>query len=258
MASVHGTTARRGGPGRSGRLRCRALGPWPLGLSVALATVAAAACFGFFEERDPCDGVGCSGRGICVAHGPVASCLCFEGHVARGLECVAEETDADADVDADADADVDSDADADGDLDADADSDEDATCARTDVDRCSDTLPCCHATDICAGPSMAEAYCYTRCTLTECTTVAGTGVCIDVGPTGVCPGPGDPVSTTCEHGAEGCATPEGATEGTLCIGDGTTTYCFETCTPNPSGCNEATHACRPLSGLDYGACVPRD
>jgi hypothetical protein len=40
------------------------------------------------DERDPCDGVGCSGEGICAVASGAAVCVCDEGFRAQGLSCV--------------------------------------------------------------------------------------------------------------------------------------------------------------------------
>ena len=94
------------------------------------------------EPLDPCDGVECSGHGVCevVSHSP--QCNCFSGYVTQGLSCRAEsDGDADGDVDADGDADGDgdgdADADSDGDLDADVD-DESIECVEEVCNRLDD------------------------------------------------------------------------------------------------------------------------
>lgn len=94
-------------------------------------------CVGNFDDRDPCDGVTCSGNGTCWDNGETAQCHCVEGFEAVGLEChpVSTDGDADSDVDGDGDTDADSDGDSDGDTDADSDGDGDGdTDADTDSD----------------------------------------------------------------------------------------------------------------------------
>lgn len=63
------------------------------------------------SERDPCEGVTCSGHGECLANDEAATCVCFSGYEADELSCVP----AGSDGDADGDADVDGDGDGDGD-----------------------------------------------------------------------------------------------------------------------------------------------
>jgi hypothetical protein len=82
---------------------------WALTACLAALT----GCHDNFEPRPPCDGVDCSGHGVCVDNEDLAVCVCDEGFRAEGTSCVAEHPDGDADVDADLDAVVDGEADGD-------------------------------------------------------------------------------------------------------------------------------------------------
>lgn len=68
---------------------------------------------------DLCDGVSCSDHGSCLTDGEQAICVCDDGYLPEGRECVPSGTDGDADSDADIDSDIDSDIDADIDADFD-------------------------------------------------------------------------------------------------------------------------------------------
>lgn len=80
------------------------------------AVTAVFACHGRFNERDSCDGVDCSGHGLCRLSDGLAECLCESGYEPVELRCVSIDADADADQDSSlpSDADVDEDTDSAG------------------------------------------------------------------------------------------------------------------------------------------------
>lgn len=53
-----------------------------------VAALAAALLCACGDEPEPCDGVSCSGRGICFTDGVSAYCGCFAGFAPRGHECI--------------------------------------------------------------------------------------------------------------------------------------------------------------------------
>jgi hypothetical protein len=103
-------------------------------------------------ERNPCDGVTCSGHGTCVESDGDPECLCFRGFEAAGLDCVPVGTDGDGDSDGDGDGDVDSDTD--GDVDADSDTDVDMD-SDGDADR---TFPSIVSQTAGGGTAATESY----------------------------------------------------------------------------------------------------
>jgi hypothetical protein len=157
--------------------------------------------------------------------------------------------------------DGDSDSDTDGDSDTDADSDSDADCGTLDDYCCpAEPGPACESDYICVGISQTdpdETYCLAPCTPSVCTNInEQQGNCQDLGPFGVCITPGDLTPVTCTIGNQGCTTPSGATTGTVCVGDGTNTYCLEMCTATADECDDS-HTCVGLTS-GGGACLPNE
>ncbi len=165
---------------RFGRRKTNALEDCAAKLAFTLLALAVPACYQA-ERVDPCRGVSCSGHGYCHSDRGVAECTCFQGFVARGLDCLVQEADADADIDADADVEV-----------TDATPDVSPTEADVENDADADTLPCDPLEELCPCVEVSDCprcfYCFDA-------------VCMPMDPgclsDDVCD---DPACETCEDG----------------------------------------------------------
>ncbi len=124
----------------------------------------------------------------------------------------------------------------------------DFPCCQTEP-RCEDHLHC--------ATISGKAYCHTPCTPRYCQYDNAQGSCILIGANYVCVGTQGLLPNSCMAGETDCTTEYGVDTNTLCVSDGTSTYCVETCMVVTSGCSESTHTCVAFSE-DEGVCVPRN
>ena len=163
------------------------------------------------------------------------------------------DTDTDADSDSDADGDGDGDADSDSDFDFDFDTDWRHYCGHLGQ-RCCPETPNCEPGTACADDDQQVEWCYAECDLGQCTYGGSNGGCVDIGDYGICVIP-VPTSVACTPGEDGCATEYGSRTNTTCLnGPDGQPYCFERCTPIPSGCPPEL-GCYMLASGETAICV---